>query len=53
MPDREAILGWYFVIKSTVIGILVVLVLYIIGANLLNWLIPGTVARPFPLKFFF
>jgi len=42
----------YFLPVTTILGILIVMGLYIIGANLLNWLVPGTVAGPFPLKFF-
>jgi len=49
MPD---IPDWYFLVKTTVMGILIVGVLYIIGANLLNWLVPGTVSE-FPLQFFY
>ena len=50
MPDNRP--TWYFLPGTTIIGILIMLVLYIIGANLLNWLFPGTVSE-FPLQFFF
>ena len=51
MPDNRP--TWYFLVKTTFLGILFTGILYIIGANLLNWLVPGTVTGPFPLKFFF
>ena len=52
MPEPDPLPDWYFLVKTTVLGILIVMGLYIIGANLLNWLFPGTVTGPFPLKFF-
>ena len=53
MPCDDEDPPWYFLPVTTILGILIMLVLYIIGANLRNWLIPGTVARPFPLKYFY
>ena len=43
---------WYFLPVTTILGLLIMLVLYIIGANLLNLLFPGTVSE-FPLQFFY
>ena len=43
---------WYFLVLTTTLGILATGVVYVIGANLLNWLIPGTVTGQFPLNFF-
>ena len=50
MPDNRP--TWYFLALTTTLAILIVLVLYIIGANLINWIEPGTVSE-FPLQFFF
>ena len=50
MPKSDP--PWYFTPLATVLGILIVIVLYIFGANLLNWISPGTVTHPFPLQFF-
>jgi len=36
---------WYFLPVTTILGILITGVVYIIGANLLNWVSPGTVTR--------
>ena len=52
MPEPNPLPDWYFLVKTTVMGILIVLVLYIIGANLLNWIWPGIVSE-FPLQFFY
>ena len=50
MPDNRP--TWYFLVLTTTLGIPATGVVYVIGANLLNWLIPGTVSE-FPLQFFF
>jgi len=50
MPDNRP--TWYFLVLTTTFGILITLGLYIIGANLLNLISPGTVSE-FPLQFFF
>ena len=52
MPEPDPLPDWYFLVKTTVLGILATGVVYVIGANLINWLVPGTVTGPFPLKFF-